>query len=113
MSYKLAISEDSDGLLLQYDEVQRSLLASPEMQVADAETQDIVRRMAASSRLTPRERSVINRLWLEPYPATRRRLATEMAVTPSRVRQIEVRALRKLRRAAPMRALMEECRCGR
>ncbi len=58
--------------------------------------------------LSERERRVIQARTLSEDPRTLRSLAIELGLSPERVRQIEVEALRKVRQAIKLRAMAEK-----
>lgn len=74
---------------------------SPEDEVARREGWARVRAGLARALhdLDPRERTIIERRHLDPEPETLRALGAQMGISHERVRQIELRAKRKLRAA--------------
>lgn len=72
---------------------------TPEEMAAAASTTTALERLLrdALQGLTPQEREVITRRKLQPVPDRLEDLATEMGMTRSRLRQIEARALGRLR----------------
>jgi RNA polymerase sigma-32 factor len=78
----------------------------PESMVADDELQhrahDAIAQALAS--LDPRERDILNRRYLAPKPATLKEIGVQFGISRERVRQLEARAMAKLReRLEPLR----------
>jgi RNA polymerase sigma-32 factor len=71
----------------------------PEQALTDGESTTLRRHrlQAALARLTPRERAVLERRYLADEPASLAELGREHGVTRERMRQIEAKALEKLR----------------
>ncbi|MCK6527672.1 sigma-70 family RNA polymerase sigma factor [Myxococcota bacterium] len=89
---------DPDGEVLA--EVLSDGSAGPEAEVAAGQERDVLGQVLGCeiASLTPRERHVVTRRHLDDEKRTLRELAGELGCTPERVRQIEARALRKLRK---------------
>jgi RNA polymerase sigma-32 factor len=107
MNRRMAVSDQSpnssphnDGV----DEWQDSIAdasESHETVLADRELLDTRKAHLARAFpvLTPREGRIVSERWLKEVPTTLEELATEFGVSRERIRQIEVRALVKLRKA--------------
>jgi len=73
--------------------------ACPEEIVAESNWQDHQKRLlhSAMSRLSERDRYIVERRHLQEEPATLKELSEELGVSIERVRQLEARAMKKMR----------------
>ena len=95
-SLNVAVSPENDSLLI--DQV-RDMRPSPEEQVASAGEFRLwrARLTAALATLPPRELLIIRRRFLAEITPSRAALGAELGLSKERVRQLEVRALARLR----------------
>jgi RNA polymerase sigma-32 factor len=93
---------DDDGTTVEWEALLVDGSPDPEVIVAedDETTQQAGALSAALEVLTHRERQVFEARRLTDNPPTLATLASEMAISPERVRQIENRAFEKVKRAA-------------
>jgi RNA polymerase primary sigma factor len=97
MSLDAEVSEDSDSTVMDF--VENPDAAAPSDQVEEAALRDEIDGVLST--LTPREEKVIRMRYGigEPTHYSLEEIGTRFSLTRERIRQIEIKALRKLRHA--------------